>query len=378
MKLQLKKDYLEAKADSIVECDEVQAEKLLKEGIAQEYKEQVIDSKEIEIAVKQEVEKKLQEENKIMENKEMDKEFAIGKMVQHLAKKTISGNSETSSAADGGALVATGIADLQPLVLSNSVVYSRCRKVALSKNCNSMKLPFSIGDYFVKATAPVIETVAEGIATTPTKLQFGSRTLTLTKSVVAVPVSDELLEDVPALDSWLRAELVSKMGNILDLEITTGSSAAGYQAVIGDTGYTVVQTLTSTPTYSELVAMTNKVNPQFNPAWFMSITMWALMCNTFGDDKNLFNQRIDVIGKKLLGKDVIIMPGMAATDCIYGDFSQYAVLESNMGDRFAVSADLRFYEGEIIFKLTHRGAGACIYPVRATGDSLTIGAFVSK
>ena len=43
-----------------------------------------------------------------------------------------------------------------------------------------------------------------------------------------------------------------------------------------------------------------------------------------------------------------------------------------------ISNEVGFLNGEVVYKLTHRGAGALMVPTQATGDSLTVSAFVEK
>lgn len=376
MKLQLKKDFNDVKAESVVECDEVQGEKLLKEGIAQEYKEKAIDQKEIELAVKEQVEKALVGDKK-MDMEKKDTEFAIGKMFKYLATKTITGNSETGSATTGPEIIYTGLAELAPLVMQNSVVYAKCRKIPIAQNANAMKLPIDTSDFVIKATAPIITNPAEAVAPTATNLTFTSRTLTLTKSAATIALTEELLEDNASIDAWVRADLVGKLANTLDYEILKGGGG-GYTAINGDTNYCVATALSGPPTVSEYQALMNYVHPQMNPEFFMSITDWVLACNTFGTAANVMNQLIDIQNKKLFGKNVTVVPCLASGDVLFGDLSHYTVLEGKLGDRITVSNDVRFYEGEIVMKIAHRGAGSLSYYKRATGDSKFVASFAEK
>lgn len=369
-------DHKGAKADAIVECDEAQAREEIDGKFATEAMEsdaQVSDmvQKEIQLQTKR---------NKVMENK--NTEYALGNMFKYLAHKSITGNSETGSAADGGALVYTGLAELAPLVMQNSVVYSKCRKIPVSKSSNAMKIPVDISDFVIKSTAPVVSNPAEGVAGSATKLQFAARTLTMVKSSIPVAVTEELLEDDASIDAFVRADLVGKLANILDFEVLASSNAAtgGYTSIINDSAsYVLTQALTATPTLAEVQAVVSKVHPKFVAAeWYMSITMWNLCVSTFGTAANLQNQLIDISNKKLLGKNVNVMPCLSATRFVYGDMSQYTVIESPLSDRITFSNDVRFLEGEVVYKMTHRGSGAVTYGARATADSLSVAAFCSN
>jgi HK97 family phage major capsid protein len=200
----------------------------------------------------------------------------------------------------------------------------------------------------------------------------------MAKSQIPVFVTEELMEDVAAMDSYVRTELAGKMAAILDYEILVGSGG-GYAAVIGDTGYTAAQTFTGTPTLSELNACVNKVLGNLNPEFYMSITMWNLFVNTFANSAgNIGLSIINVGAKTLMGYKVNVVPYLGTTGLVFGDFSRYTVIEAPIADKLQVSNDVRFLEGEIVFKLTHRGAGAITTANLATVDSLTQGAFVQK
>jgi HK97 family phage major capsid protein len=63
----------------------------------------------------------------------------------------------------------------------------------------------------------------EGDVKTPSKPQFETATLRLAKLFCLVPVSDELLEDAPGLESWLRAKAPDKMQARLNTALVRGN-----------------------------------------------------------------------------------------------------------------------------------------------------------
>jgi HK97 family phage major capsid protein len=379
MQIKLLQDFNGTVKGSLVEVDDVTGVDLISKQIAEidEITKEQIETKVNEIVQKTLESEKLDKQVNIrIKNMENDK-FVIGKMFQHIAKKTITGNSETSSAADGGNLVVTGIAELAPLVMLESKVYAKCRKVPVSTASNAMKVAFDASATFIAGSAAVASNPAEGVAGTATKLVTDAKTLTLTKTTIPIYVTEELLEDAQSVDAWIRGSLVGKMANVLDAQILA-SGAGGFEAVIGATGYTATQSISATPTLAEVQAVVSKVHPNFKPEFYMSITLWNLMVGTFGTASNIMNQLIDISGKKLLGIPVNVMPFLSAAQLVLGDFSQYTVIEASNGDSLKINDSVRFMEGEVIYKLQHRGAGAICYKSQATGDSLTVSAFVQK
>lgn len=378
MKIIILKDIEGAKANDIVECDEVQAKQLIEQKEAQSYEEvNAKDIEEIESKVKQEVDKQLQVEKKNMENKEVD--FVLGKMFKQIAKKSVTGMSE-GTAGDGGNLVATGIAQLAPLVFVGSQIFAKTSVIPVQPNCNAMKLPVDSSADFVKGTAPIFTNPGEGTAYTATKLSMDARTLTLTKSGAAIAITDELLEDDATVDAYVRSVLTGKLASMLDLEVLKGS-AAGFVGIVGDTNYCVSSSVSATPTLAELQAIVNHVHPVIagqGAEWFMSITDWALYVNTFATAANINNQLIDVANKKLFNYPVQVVPSLASGDVIFGNPKYYTRIEAPMGASISVSKDVRFLEGEVVFKIQYRGAGALSYYKKATGDSSYVSSFAEK
>jgi HK97 family phage major capsid protein len=63
---------------------------------------------------------------------------------------------------------------------------------------------------------------SEGGAKTPSKPAFEPMTARLNKLICFVPVTDELLEDAPALEGWLRTKAPQKMVSKLNTAIIRG------------------------------------------------------------------------------------------------------------------------------------------------------------
>jgi len=379
MIIKLVKDVKDTKVNSVVEVDEITAKGLIESKDAIEYTDEVKElekSEAIKISVKaSKTDVSTKNINILVKEKNMEnQEYKLAKLFKGVVQKAITGNSETGANADGGYLVHTGLADMAPTLTWGSQVFNKCRRIPVSLGANSMKVPVSINS-FVKATQLAVTNPAEGSAGTNTKAQLTARTLTLTKSSILVPVTNELLTDVPSFDAWLNAEMRGKMAMNVDYEVLLGSTA-GYTGVNDDTGFTTGVSISSTPTLAELQNIVSSVWQGYNAEWYMSITLWKLMVNTFATNANLEKQLIDIGGYKLLSKQVNVIPTMGAADLVYGDFGQYTVIGSQ--DEFSVSREVRFLEDETVFKLSHRGAGAATVKALTTGDALAIGAFACK
>lgn len=379
MKVKLVKTIKDAQIGSIVECDEKTAKELIEKNEAIEYTEKV-ELEEKELAIKKSLKEKETKEHinkgiKMSENKS-DK-YIVGKAISQLAGKAVTGMSE-GTAGDGGNLLGTAVAELMGIAMAGSKVYSKCRKIVMPDRMNAMKVPVDTSDPWIKATAPTPTNPAEGAQKTATKLAFGARTLTLTKTVFYVPLTDELLQDVAMVDGFVRQYIRAKLATVLDYEILAGGGG-GYTAIAGDSSYVASGTVSATPTQAELYTFVNAIDDRFKDGaeWFISPALWATFVSTFNTSNNIGTQIIDVNGMKLYGKPVNVMPCLNS-EVILGDFGQYTVVEPAVNDVISVSESIRFDYDETVLRLVHRGAGAATFAKRTVADSTYIAAFCEK
>jgi HK97 family phage major capsid protein len=385
MQIKLVKAHKETVVGSVVDCDEATGKQLIADQIAIEFTE-AIQAKEKETAIKsfsvitkREVKNMSKEiEFKALTDKvRNDEPNYVGKAFQKLAGKAVTGMSE-GTAADGGALLATAVAEVHGIAMAGSKVYARCAKITLPDGTNSIKVPVDTSDPWIKANAPVPTNPAEGAQKTATKLAFAPRTLTLAKTVLYIPTTDELLSDAAMLDGYIRQYAASKLAGVLDYEILTGGGG-GFAAIVGDTGYCATQSISSTPTLAEMQGMVSKVDPRLldGSEFFISIALWNAMVGAFGTSANINNQLIDIAGKKLLGHAVNVMPQLNA-EVIFGNLSQYTVAVPRVNDVIKVSESIRFDYDETVYRLVSRNAGAITWASRTSADSIGVGAFVEK
>lgn len=375
MLIMLKKDYQDFKNGSVLDVDEITFKELVDAEIATKD----FENKSEEVLVKEVNEELIQKSQKVtkkVKENNMD-ELILGKMFSGLMKKAITGANETT-AADGGNLVYTGLAEIENLLMEKSQVYSKCRKIKLAKNANAMKVPVMDTGVFTAAGLPAATNPAEGSYGTASKLAIDARTLTLTKTSIIVPVTTELMEDVEAMDSYIRGELVGKLAIIKDLQVLKGNG--GYTGVNGDTNYCQTTSVSATPTLAELTTLKFKIAPMYmaGAEWFLSITDWATIVGALATEKNVAMQNIDPVGMKLLGLPVNVVASLASGDIILGNFAQYVVIEAPLGDRIAVSDQVNFANDELVYKITSRGSGAAVAKRKVTGDSLYVSAFSEK
>ena len=136
----------------------------------------------------------------------------------YAAAPSTAGNEATGS--DGGFAVPPDTASEIIAAVRELSLAGRCAQ--LTTTSNTLTLP-------VDDRAPWADThfvwENELSTLTQTKPQFSGRNMRLAKIVGLIPVSDELLEDAPGLDSYMRATIPEKLSAKLNTAIVRGSGA---------------------------------------------------------------------------------------------------------------------------------------------------------
>jgi len=159
-----------------------------------------------------------------------DAELSRGRnMDVRLTSKAIVGNSE-GVPADGGFLVQTDFAtQLLEKVFVNSDIVSRVYRMPVSANANAMKIPAVADDSRADGSRSggiLAYWLGEGATKTPSYTSFKQVSLELKKLVGYTTCTDELLEDAPALGSWIQRAFASEFDFKLADAIINGDGAA--------------------------------------------------------------------------------------------------------------------------------------------------------
>lgn len=378
MRIRLLREVNGAKAHSIVECDDATGVPLVESGDAERFGADE-EANERATAIKAMAAKGAQVN--IKRGEKMSKEYMVGKAIQSFVSgKAVTGMSE-GTAADGGAVLYTAVAEIVGAGLMGSKVYARARKIPMPKGANAIKVPVDSSNPFLRASAPVVTSPAEGAQKTATKLAFDPVTLTLGKTVLYIPLTDELLQDAPALEAYVVQYGKGKIALDLDAAILTGGTG-GHTAIVGASGYAVTSNLTLSSeavAKAEIQGYVAKIQPGLSPEWYVSIGTWASIVGVLATASNIEKMLIDVRPgqERLWGLPVNVMPCLNA-QCILADVGQYTVAEAALADVVTMTDGIRFDYDESVLRIVHRSAGAPTFHTKATADSLTVGAFVSK
>jgi HK97 family phage major capsid protein len=365
---------------SVVEMEDISAKSFIKSKDAIEYTDEV-EGKEKSMAVKEIVEKSI---NVIVkDNKEVKmNDYVIGKMLQEVREKAVTGMS-IGTAADGGALISTAIAQLMEVAMEGSKIYGKCRKIKLPQGYNSCKIVTDASEPIIRASAPVITSPAEGADKTATKLAFGNYTATLVKSVLYIPLTDELLQDAQGLDGYVRDYMRGKAAADVDVQILNGAAAStGFIGITtagtGASAYRVAQAWT-TPTIDEVGNFMRNVHPIFadRAEWFMNPTQWfTTVSKLVTNVANTSGMIVNPAAMTLMGKKVNVMAGITSgAGVLYGDFSQYTVVEPSIQQGLKISEHIRFYNDETVYRLVNRFAGGPTFLARTLADGSSSAAF---
>ena len=316
-----------------------------------------------------------------------DQELAGTQQGQRLAQKAAAGMSETT-AADGGDLVTTAISRIMGLVFAESEFLSRVTKLTLPDQTNSMQVVYEASDWWNSAAAPLETTVNDGSAIAATKLQFGATTVYPKTPAILGVVTAELMEDVAGLSSEITRVMTMKLTKVCEGLCFTGNGGNGSDGFVGilaasGSAQVARQTISnlSVPTLAELQGFIAQMVPAWrkNAKWYMSNAFWQTLRGSanFVSAANIGLQVIDLANNKLLGYDVEIVEALpASTPIVFGDPSQYTLVQGRNGQIMLFSRELYFASNQLAFRLTHRLGGAIAASKYSLNDSSVVAPFV--
>lgn len=173
---------------------------------------------------------------------------------------TTYGNEGTG--ADGGFLVPPEFArEIMVKVMAEENLLARA--TPLTPGGNSMTIPKDETTPWQSSGGVQVYWEGEGASIPPSKGVFETSTIRLVKLTALVPVSDELLEDAPGMESWLRAKAPAKMA----AKINTG--------IVRGTGVGQPLGMLNSPS---LISVAKETSQPANTVWFANVNkMWARM-----------------------------------------------------------------------------------------------------
>jgi len=285
---------------------------------------------------------------------------------------------------DGGFLVQQDFAsEILKDVFQTGVLASRCRRVTISGNSNSIKING------MDETSRVAGSRQGGIRgywadeaeeKTASKPKFRRIELNLKKMVGLCYATDELLDDAMALESIIREGFVSEFGFMLDDAIVNGTGS-GQPLGILNSGSLVSVTkesgqLASTVMAENVINMYSRIFPQSrqNAVWLINqaiepqLFTMSIAVGTGGVPVYLPAGGLSASPYgTLFGRPVLPIEQCAALgtvgDIILADLTNGYILAEKGGIESAMSIHVRFIYDESVFRFVMRVDGQ---PVRSS------------
>lgn len=269
----------------------------------------------------------------------------------------------------GGFLVQTDFAnELIAVTEAKSVLYPKCRKMAISGNSNGIKIPGI--DEASRASTRWGGILAywenEGASITSSKPKFRNVELALNKLTGLVYVTDEMLEDSSILESVVRAGFEQEFAFRVDDAILNGDGAGKPLGIlqgpslVSVTGYTA-----TTIAAQDVTNMYARLWPgsHANAEWFANVDVLPTMLRMSLGNNNYAplwmpdNQLYNRPQMTLMGKPLNIVEQCATVgtvgDLVLADMSQYVVITKG-GLKAASSIHVSFTTDETAFRFILR------------------------
>jgi HK97 family phage major capsid protein len=237
----------------------------------------------------------------------------------------------------------------------------------------------------------------EGQAATSTGLKPGQTTLRLNKLFARVDVTDELLEDAPQLDNYLRVKTPEVMTSVINLAIISGSGVGKPQGFMGSNALVTVDKEISQPADSvyhhNIVHMWERMYApcRARAIWLINQDVESQFELMSFRDGSAFPVPIyiPVNGlsgtpySTLKGRPIIPVQGMESLgdlgDIALVDLTMYRIITKTGGARVDTSIHLKFDTDETVYRFIFRLAGAPWWskPIQPRVGGNTLSAFVA-
>ena len=233
---------------------------------------------------------------------------------------------------------------------------------------------------------------------TESKAKFGETSLRLHKLTAMVKVTDELLEDAPALESWIKGEAPSAMMHKVNSAIISGTGAGMPQGFL-NSGFKYKQAKVGgqsadTVLFENVNNMQGRLLPNSigRAVWLINPAVRPLLPLMKFDTAAtspvpVYLPQTGVSGMpygSLYGMPILPMMGGSKAlgdegDISLVDLSYYYTAVKTTGIKSDMSAHVYFSTGEMAFRFTMRLAGQCPFkaPITSENGSYSMSGFVT-
>lgn len=290
--------------------------------------------------------------------------------------------------------------EIQRGLLLETSILSRCRQFQTASN--EIKMPAYEA---IPGTSGALQATwtAESAPITEQKAQLGEFRLPLHKLTALVYVTEEMLEDAPLIESFLRTEVPRVIVYEVDRAIVRGTGAGQPLGVLNAPA-TITQAAegsqpADTINFANLRKMYGRLHPaaDANAIWLTSPSARSYLMTVAFEVKNVagtdnvggepvFLPANSLAGRPfdtLLGRPVVVTEHAGGLgdkgDLILGDWQIYGAALKQAGINVATSMHIKFDEDKMAFRFTFRAGGQPLLngPVTLPNDATTLSAFVT-
>lgn len=314
-----------------------------------------------------------------------------------LEQRALLGLNETAPG-DGGVFVQNDFSsDIVKRTYETAQLASRARRIPLSNNSNGVKIPAvnesSRADGSRWGGVRAYWT-AEGASLTSSQPTFRNVELNLHKLTALVYVSDELLQDVSALESYVNQAVSEELAFKLDDAILNGTGVGQPQGILNAAATVSVSKETgqqaATIQTENMVKMYARMWPgsAMRGAWFHNVDILPQLLTTgvqvgvggstvFMPAGGLSGQPYNTLfGRPMVGIEQAATLGTVG-DILFLDLSQYLLIERPI--QTAMSIHVQFLTDQTVFRFVYRVDGQPAWHAALTpkNGSNTLSPFVS-
>jgi HK97 family phage major capsid protein len=301
-----------------------------------------------------------------------------------MAAATTYGNEGTG--ADGGfAVPPTFRTEIWQKVMGQENLLARCAQ--LTTGGNSITIPKDETTPWQTTGGVQAYWEAEAAAATASKPSLEMATIRLAKLMALVPVSDELLEDAPGMQSWLTAKAPEKMAAKVNTAIIRGTGVGQPLGILNAPCLVSVAKETSQPASTVYFANINKMWARMyapcrrNAVWLINQDIEPQLDAMAFDPAATSKVPVylpqngvsDSPYATLKGRPVIPIEACSTLstqgDIILADLTQYWAITKGQDVRQDVSMHLYFDQGLQAFRFTFRVNGQPIWGSTASPEN---------
>lgn len=282
--------------------------------------------------------------------------------------------------ADGGFAVPPDFRqEIMKQVQGEESLLSRCDQQITSSN--SLSLPLDTVSPWDTSSGVLTNWTGEGGTITGSKPKLGQLETKLNKLTALVPLTDEILEDVPAMTRWLQSKVPEKITSALNTAIVNGSGV-GQPLGLLNAGAKVTQAAKSgqganTVIYENITKMWGRLYARLRPnaVWIINQDVENQLQNMVAPGST-FPAYLPPGGLsatpygQLMGRPVVPVEAASALgtegDIILTDLTQYLIAMKASGMRTDVSIHLYFDSDHVAFRFIMRVGGQPYWPAAIT------------